>query len=167
MTGKNFLLASQISSVAKGNRDLPATEPTELFCPHELLNRCLGNVEFATRILDRFLSCLPMELQNLEQVHKSRDALGVARIAHRMKGAAANISARRLHWLMSILEATSRQQAVPDMDELVSSARKEAQKLVELVEQWRNQVGSSKWSFSPQGVREEAPPTTKGVDPNV
>jgi len=144
---------------------MPDVEPVELFCPQELLNRCLGNVEFATRIIDRFLSCLPMELEELEQAYKSGDAVGIARIAHRMKGATANISARRLHWLMANLETNSREQAMQDIKELVCSARSEAEKLVALVEQWRNQVGSSKWSFAVLGKHEEARTTTKGVDP--
>lgn len=62
----------------------------------ELVERCLGNLDFAERILTRFQHHFGEELGLLEQGLAAQDAEGIARVAHRMKGAAANAAAPAL-----------------------------------------------------------------------
>lgn len=109
----------------------------EVFHPEQLLRRCLGKLEFAQRILERFLGVLPLELQDLENAHRSGDVVCMARTAHRLKGATANVSAHRLHSLMAEIELLSRERQTDELDELLQRAQREAALLIRSVEQWR------------------------------
>lgn len=68
----------------------------------DLLRRCMGKVDFATRMLGRFEETFAAQVEELRGV-AIEDADEVARLAHRMKGAAANIGADRLAARLSTL----------------------------------------------------------------
>jgi len=59
----------------------------------ELLTRCMGNIEFAERVLDKFQLSFGQDLENLETGLESEDAEAVAMVAHRLKGASASVGA--------------------------------------------------------------------------
>ncbi|MFV2066916.1 MAG: Hpt domain-containing protein [Pirellulales bacterium] len=62
----------------------------------ELLARCLGNLEFAERILAIFQDRCSTDLDDLEQAIEAEDLKRVAGITHRLKGACANAAAHSL-----------------------------------------------------------------------
>jgi HPt (histidine-containing phosphotransfer) domain-containing protein len=62
----------------------------------DLMTRCLGNLEFADRILTVFQSRCETDLKELDQAIQANDIEQVERIAHRLKGACANAAAPRL-----------------------------------------------------------------------
>ncbi len=90
----------------------------------DLVARCMGNLEFAEKILGKFEERLEEDLGLLENEVNQHDAAGIARVAHRLKGASANVSASRLCDVLSRLEQLGRteqlQQVPACMDELRS-----------------------------------------------
>ena len=88
----------------------------------DLLVRCLGNLEFAERILAMFQERFDQDLVELDRLWLEGDAPGVARLAHRLKGASANAAARGLHWRVSQIEQLARQASLtavgPHLDHL-------------------------------------------------
>ena len=60
----------------------------------ELVDRCLGKIDFAERVLSKFHDRFPDSLNEMLESTQEGDLESVARVAHRLKGAAANISAR-------------------------------------------------------------------------
>jgi len=74
----------------------------------ELLARCMGNVEFAERVLDRFQQSFGADLAELEKGLDSENAEQVSSVAHRLKGASANVSAPGLCQWASEIEQLGR-----------------------------------------------------------
>lgn len=66
---------------------------------NDLLKRCMGNRQFALRIVEAFERQLVADLDELDQAVATEDAAEIAVIAHRIKGACSNVSARRLQQL--------------------------------------------------------------------
>ena len=82
----------------------------------ELLARCLGNLEFAERVLSTLQQGFADDLSVLEQHCGLGDPDNMARLAHRMKGASANAAAPRLHAETARIEdlaRTERAQEIP------------------------------------------------------
>jgi HPt (histidine-containing phosphotransfer) domain-containing protein len=75
----------------------------------QLLERCLGNVEFAERILARFLSKFDEDFARLEEGVAAGNEQAVASTAHRLKGSSANVAAADLARVMSEIEQLGRQ----------------------------------------------------------
>jgi HPt (histidine-containing phosphotransfer) domain-containing protein len=74
----------------------------------ELLARCMGNIEFAERVLDKFQSSFGQELENLENGLNSENAETVTMIAHRLKGASASVGAPGLRQWAAEIEQLGR-----------------------------------------------------------
>jgi len=70
----------------------------------ELLYRCLGNQELARRVLRKFHSNFAGELSRMEACCEAGDLEEVKRLAHRLRGSAANVAARELSRLAAELE---------------------------------------------------------------
>jgi HPt (histidine-containing phosphotransfer) domain-containing protein len=83
----------------------PSTTPLDI---PELLSRCLGKRELAHRVLGRFQRQLTEDVTRLHHAVAHGEAHVVAKIAHRIKGAAANVSAHELHERASTLEEAAR-----------------------------------------------------------
>jgi HPt (histidine-containing phosphotransfer) domain-containing protein len=62
----------------------------------ELIERCLGNIEFANRILQLLSAQCDSEIVELERAAMHECSDDACRIAHRLKGAFANAAARQL-----------------------------------------------------------------------
>jgi HPt (histidine-containing phosphotransfer) domain-containing protein len=76
--------------------------------PWELLGRCLGKPELATRVLHRFERQLADDLLRLEAAINARDHATAAGLAHRIKGASANVAAHGLYEQAGLLETVLR-----------------------------------------------------------
>jgi signal transduction histidine kinase/two-component SAPR family response regulator/HPt (histidine-containing phosphotransfer) domain-containing protein len=74
----------------------------------DLLQRCMGDRDFAGCVLARFVGQLGAELDEIESGIACGDAEQVMHLSHRLKGAAANLAASPLQALASRLEATAR-----------------------------------------------------------
>ncbi len=74
----------------------------------ELLARCVGRMDFAERLLDKFLVHFAEDIDRLEQHLEQGDWEELARVAHCMKGASANIAAAGLRDQVAGIEASAR-----------------------------------------------------------
>jgi len=93
----------------------------------QLLVRCLGNLEFAERILQIFQERFDKDLAELDRMLAGGDAAGMTRLAHRLKGASANAAAPALL-----------QTRVAEIERLARQERLDAVRphLVELRREW-------------------------------
>ena len=76
-----------------GSRQASALPSTAVMDLDALLERCMGNIDFLVRIVDKFQSRIPEELDELEQAVDLQDAKRIASLAHRIKGESASASA--------------------------------------------------------------------------
>jgi len=74
----------------------------------ELLDRCMGNLELAERLLAKFQDRFQADLAELEQALQTGPSGEIARVAHRIKGASASVSALRLRELAGQIEQLGR-----------------------------------------------------------
>lgn len=72
----------------------------------ELLSRCLGKPELAKRVLQRFRTQMADDLDRIQLSLNSGDDESAREVAHRLKGAAANVSAHALQEQAYALEST-------------------------------------------------------------
>jgi len=119
-------LASQMTDdAAAGRVGTEATQPDVAIVNYsDLVARCMGNLAFAEKILGAFEQRLDEDLVLLENEFNQHDAAGIARVAHRLKGASANVSANGLCDIFARLErlgCTEQLRQVPAcLDELRS-----------------------------------------------
>jgi signal transduction histidine kinase/CheY-like chemotaxis protein/HPt (histidine-containing phosphotransfer) domain-containing protein len=73
-----------------------------------LLQRCLGNRELPKKLLTKFHARLPAELTQIASAVAAGDCSLVSSLAHRLKGAAANLSAERMCEAAAELESLGR-----------------------------------------------------------
>lgn len=99
----------------------------------DLLARCLGNVEFAQRILGKFQERCDEDLEALEKAVFDGDSESVARLAHRMKGASANASASGLQRHASEIERAARHEAFDEVPASLECLKREWTRFSEVV----------------------------------
>ncbi|MHB1033307.1 MAG: Hpt domain-containing protein [Pirellulales bacterium] len=81
-----------------------------------LQHRCMGNIAFLQRVLKTFQRQLPEDLAELDRMLELRDAEQLARVAHRIRGTSANVSAKGLQQAAAEVEALSNIGRVHDDD---------------------------------------------------
>jgi HPt (histidine-containing phosphotransfer) domain-containing protein len=89
--------------------------PPEVLDWSVLCDRCLGNIDLVQRVLEKFEQQLPQELAELEHALALSDTEQVARVAHRIKGSSANVSAEGLQQAAEEVEGSSRAGCVADI----------------------------------------------------
>jgi HPt (histidine-containing phosphotransfer) domain-containing protein len=97
-----------------------------------LVNRCMGNIELAQRVLEKFRQRLPEELAELEEALRLGDVEKLARTAHRIRGSSATMSAEGLATAAAGVEDAGRQGRASDIPLCIERLRDEWSKLVEL-----------------------------------
>lgn len=97
---------------------------------HALRARCLGNVDLVDRVVAKFLERLDADLTSLERAIEASDATGVAQLAHRLKGMAANVEARQLKDHASAVEEQARDRRLAALPNRVASMRRLQRRLV-------------------------------------
>lgn len=94
-----------------------------------LLIRCVGNDDLAKRVLSKFDRSAQVELEHLEEGLVALDADTVAKRAHALKGAAANLSANSVRDIAATIESMGRRHDLDGADEQLESLKNEIQKL--------------------------------------
>ena len=110
---------------AKGMMD----NESPVFDPEDFLRRIDGDVELCHEVLGIFLEETPPLVAALIHGIKSQNSVAVERAAHTLKGAAANISAPRLHGLCQHLQSMVRKDAEADLAPMVAVFEKNFQDL--------------------------------------
>jgi|UniRef100_A0A7C4QQT9 HPt (histidine-containing phosphotransfer) domain-containing protein len=99
-----------------------------VFNGEELLGRCLGKRELAARVLARFHKQMTQDLALVQDALSTRDAVQIAHVAHRIKGAAANVSAHGVQEQAGALEEAAREELwsqIPEQVEQLAGAHVE------------------------------------------
>jgi HPt (histidine-containing phosphotransfer) domain-containing protein len=88
----------------------------------ELVARLMGNVELAERLIASFQRHFQEEVTQIQKQLDAEDADGIAVLAHRLKGASANVAAERLRHLAEEIEQLARAEQLdripPHLDQL-------------------------------------------------
>jgi len=99
----------------------------------ELIARCMGNQDFAARVLATFQRRFGEDLAELDQALAAQDAEALVRLAHRMKGAAANVGAGLLRQAAAELEECGRTGRSGDAPPVLKRLRQEWVRFVDEV----------------------------------
>ncbi len=81
----------------------------------ELVERCLGNLDFVDRVLTRFQTQFDGDFKRLQDACQAADSSEVARVAHLLKGSAASVSARTLQQVAGRIERLGRTAQLDDI----------------------------------------------------
>lgn len=98
-----------------------------------LRNRCMGNIDLVQRVLHKFEQLLPEALAELEAGLDLEDAEQIARIAHRIKGNSANVSAKGLQQVAAEIEDLSHTGRLTDIPLSLERLRGEWERYLEYV----------------------------------
>jgi CheY-like chemotaxis protein/HPt (histidine-containing phosphotransfer) domain-containing protein len=93
-----------------------------------LVERFTGDLDFVQKLLDMFERQSELDLEQLERSVAQRDAAQTVQLAHRLKGAAANLSAEALHQAAARLEALGRREAMDEAQGVVARLRDERER---------------------------------------
>ncbi|MEZ6319093.1 MAG: response regulator [Phycisphaerales bacterium] len=128
-----------------GHHPAPAPEPRATASPSSIdaegaLARCGGSPAILGRVFEEYVKSATRHLEELDE-HAARAELDeLARIAHGLKGASANIGAKRASELASALELAGRSGDAAALDERIESLRAEMAQVIEEVNQARGQL---------------------------
>jgi len=111
---------------------LPPDFPIDI---DDVLNRCMGNVQLLGRLLDKFQEDSAKNLQALSELVGNNKAPELARMAHGIKGVAANLSAGKLRDLAAQLESMGRDGQLDLAAQCLDKLRTEMQRCVESIPQ--------------------------------
>ena len=99
----------------------------------ELMERCLGHLDFLERILGKFQKHFAQDLDLLAEGVEAEDAERIAQVAHRLKGAAANVAAAGLRDQAAEIERLGRAGRLPEIRPRVAGIRDDWKRFVEEV----------------------------------
>jgi HPt (histidine-containing phosphotransfer) domain-containing protein len=105
--------------------------------PEQLVDRCLGNLDFLERVLDTFCTDFTRQLCELDHWVQQFDSPRVASIAHKMKGAAANIAAERLADCSATIEQLARQQRSDEIPVRLRGLKEEWERFTSSIQTWQ------------------------------
>jgi HPt (histidine-containing phosphotransfer) domain-containing protein len=91
----------------------------------QLKRRCMGRIELVERLLMSFEDRFPVELAQIEESLGASDVSRFVRLAHQLKGAAANISAPGLRVTLEQLEDTGRAGQMDEVGPCLANVRSE------------------------------------------
>ena len=91
----------------------------------ELLARCLGNVEIAERVLNKFSDRFGSDLCDLQRGLTGPNLELISQAAHRIKGSSANVSAHRLCDLATEIEQLARLEQTEEISRYVEELHRE------------------------------------------
>lgn len=94
-----------IQNTRKSQRSVASNDVLNL---NELVDRCLGNLDFAQRLLKKFEGLLDSDVESITHAAGAKDLEHVAQIAHRIKGASANVAAPALLKVATEIESAAK-----------------------------------------------------------
>ena len=96
----------------------------------ELLERCMGNVQTASLILNEFERQAVADLSAIKQHVESGDGEGTARVAHALKGASGILSADAINGIAFKLEQLGRAGVLADGNQLLTQLNDEVRRCI-------------------------------------
>lgn len=107
----------------------------------DLVKRCMGNLDFATRILGMLNDRCEVDLAELEQAIQDYDPQRVAKVAHRLKGALANSGAYNLCQRAAAICENAPASTQEELAQQVTQLRTEWDDLASLLEETEVHIG--------------------------
>jgi HPt (histidine-containing phosphotransfer) domain-containing protein len=102
-----------------------------VFDLQELVNRCLGNIEFAERVLAKFQARFGDDIAEIERAVMAEDADTVASVAHRLKGASATAAAKGIQNQAAEIEQLARKRNMEEIPGHLQKLRNEWSRFAE------------------------------------
>jgi HPt (histidine-containing phosphotransfer) domain-containing protein len=99
-----------------------------------LLDRCVGDKSFVTRILDRFQTQVGGDVERLRQAVLDGDASQATRLAHSIKGSAANVSALGLSQAAAVLETQARAGKLKEAEPCLAELSRELERFFDTLD---------------------------------
>lgn len=112
----------------------PAAEAAPPLDCESLSERFMGDWDFVQVILAKFQQQLDVDLEQLEKSVLERNAKQTAALAHRIKGAAANVSAVEVSRLASELEVMGREDYLDEAGDRLTQIKNECRRVNDFVE---------------------------------
>jgi len=132
--GKRRTDSSVESEPAAGERDIPQPEPKgEVINLSNALKQTLGNRELLMEILEEFAQRAERELKDLRNCVQRDDAEGLKKLAHRIKGASANICIEQLSASALSLEKAAGGGQLQDAESIIGEIEVEFTRLAEFL----------------------------------
>jgi HPt (histidine-containing phosphotransfer) domain-containing protein len=89
----------------------------------ELVDRMMGSIQMAERMLAKFLAASDAECDELESIVRIGDAEELIRLAHRHKGTAKTMSARRVAAAAARLEQGAAREPTSELLQMIEEIR--------------------------------------------
>ena len=121
------------------SRETPAVAPvaqleaTEVFCEAELFRRLMDDENLLRRIVAAFNSDTPSHIGELRTAVETRDYVVARRLAHNIKGSAANISAPALRQAALELETLIKDEKYDQLAAPLLAVEKQMEKLLQVI----------------------------------
>jgi PAS domain S-box-containing protein len=117
------------------NASAPTPRDANVFDKEDLLGRLGGDEDFCREIMDMFLRDIPVQLERLKRALEKKDSGELERLAHSLKGAAANLSAARTYESAARLEAMGREKAFKEAAGMLAQLEQELARVHESLRQ--------------------------------
>jgi len=108
------------------------TKPLDL---EKALERIMGDKDFLKILLDGFIQELPGQIESIKTAIAGTDAAEVAKQAHKIKGAASNLSADGLSAAARSLEEAGLRERMDEANQILEVLTAEVRRLTEYIEQ--------------------------------
>ncbi len=106
----------------------------------DLLERCLGNFEFALSLLDELESSSGQRLEEIRRATDQKDVDATANIAHSLKGVAGILCATSVHAAAAQVEATARMGNLAEIESQVDNMIRELHLCLESLPTLRQEI---------------------------
>ncbi|GAF84947.1 unnamed protein product, partial [marine sediment metagenome] len=115
-------------TVEPGSRTADKSAPFDMT---SLLSRCMGSQEFLGKILTKFETTAAKYLKDIEEGIEAADAEQVGRLAHSLKGAAANLSAESLRQAALEMEQLGKSGELTNAGECLEKLKSEIERCLD------------------------------------
>ena len=125
------------SPEAKVQKERVQPETSEETLPLDLenaLERAMGDKDFLKMLLGGFIQELPDQIESLKVAVAGKDTVALAEQAHKLKGAAANLSAYGVSSAAESLEEIGRSQNMDEANQILEVLLNESKRLTEYIE---------------------------------
>ena len=130
-----FTPASWMTSGAAAASAPPPISPHSTFANPidfpSLVERCMGKTALAERLVGKFIQLVPPYTEEIANAVAARDPAAVKFTAHRLKGAAATVSARAISQIAAELEALGRDGRLEPAPEVMRQLQQHVERLLQ------------------------------------
>lgn len=125
----------EIENINKDQQNTVQLNKTDLerFDRQDFLKRIMGDEALAQELIQGYMEALPEEITKLENAIAVAESHQAGELAHKIKGAAANMSCQKLRKIAADMERAGKEDDLPALQELVPRLREEFDQLIKLL----------------------------------